>query len=512
LVHLISCLTRGLTLPGPPGQLPSALSRALGDIRESPQELVAQRSRSTTPATSPATSRATSESRSLSPPPRPHESLPHHPHQMPQTTSTMGSSQQQRLSTMESSGWQLPSSGGRGIVSPQATGLDALFAQDPPERRQKHKDKESKQSYSGEQYHNKSEDVDSEPRFGESEQAHDFHFDKFATVDNLKTQFGAMLEAERILLRRAQQDADELEDELERTQDMASQLQQELRRDREESGHKVEVQRQLERQVVQAKSRLADLRETRKAANVDDVSFWRDREHFTQELTLMQDTFEEEGILLDKMKSANDCLERAYKAHVEHARQLETQRKEVLEMMERESRLLQRDERTTEEARAAFERLRRDVGDSKGISSAEVDILKPPKPPSMDFDNWLHPARGDTVRSRVSTASSPKSEIWRDDTASEQPRQTRSRPLPSALSSPQSSLWQDEAVSGQARSTAGSMRSTPKSSVWQDDVSIGQVKSDAQGWASSLVGGTFGLPSAARNTGGSEQVRIREGV
>jgi hypothetical protein len=382
-----------------------------------------------------------------------------------------------------------------------------LFAQDPPERRRKHKDKKSK--HSGEQYLDKSEDTSSEAHFGESEQAPAFHLDKFATIDTLKTQFRAMLEAERILLRRAQKDADEIEDELERTADAASQLQQDLRREREERSHRVEVQRKLERQVVQAKGRLADLRETRKAAHVDDVSFWRDREHFTQELTLMRNTFEEESILLDKMKSANDCLERAYKAHNEHARQLETQRKEVLEMMERETRLLQRDERSTEEARAALERLRREDGDSKGIAAAEVDILKPPKPPSMDFDSWLHPTRGDIGRSRYSTASSAKSEIWQNnDAASEHLRANGGR---STLSSPKSSIWQDDGAAVQARSIPGSVRSSPNPSLWQDDLSIGQARSDAHGWASSLVGGTFGLPSAARNTGVAD-LRIREGV
>merc|ERR1719213_1063525 len=117
-----------------------------------------------------------------------------------------------------------------------------------------------------------------------------------------------------------------------------------------------------------------------------------EREHFSKELNFLRNSFDEETAMLEKMKAANDYLERSHKAHTDHARQLESQRKDVLEMLETESRLLQRDERQTEEARAALERLRREQGDSKGVASQEVDILRhrrPPSNPAADADNWL---------------------------------------------------------------------------------------------------------------------------
>merc|ERR1719409_524345 len=169
-------------------------------------------------------------------------------------------------------------------------------------------------------------------------------------------------------------------------------MQHTLRRNREESGTRVEVQRQLERQVVQSKSRLTELRELRVSMNVDSVAFWKDREHFSQELDFLRNSLEEESAMLEKLKSANEYLERSHKAHSDHARQLESQRQDVLEMLETENRLLQRDERQTEEARAALERLRREQGDSKGVAAEEVDILRHRRPSSNaagDADNWL---------------------------------------------------------------------------------------------------------------------------
>merc|ERR1712146_395266 len=113
-----------------------------------------------------------------------------------------------------------------------------------------------------------------------------------------------------------------------------------------------------------------------------------------------------------------------------------SQRKDVLDMLETESRLLQRDERQTEEARAALERLRRETGDSKGVASEEVDVLRPRRPLSnaaADADNWLRSPQRTPLGSQPSSpgihlrtpasshrgtgASAPKPEIWQNNAA-----------------------------------------------------------------------------------------------
>jgi hypothetical protein len=300
-----------------------------------------------------------------------------------------------------------------------------------------------------------------------------------------------MVEADRILLRNVQREADELEDDLRRIQDLGSQLQADLRRDREESSTRVEVQRQLERQVAQAKSHLSDLRERRASMNVDSVTMGGDRAHFSKELDFLRDSLEEETSMLEKLKSANEYLERSHKAHTDHAHQLENQRKEVLEMLETENRLVQRDERQTEEVRAALERLRREQGDSKGVTAEEVDLLRPRRPSAShaaaDADNWLRSPPGSAPALRT--------------------------PQPgSHASSPGIHLRTPGASTPARRSGA----STPKSEMWRDDAAGVQMKAFASqfnphSWASSLVGGTFGLPAASVCSSGGDP-RSREGV
>lgn len=479
LVHLISCLTRGLEAAILEAGLPRQLQEAVGAISESPQELAAQRSRSSSAA-----SRATSPASSSSPAPSapmgfqgaasggdraPHES---------------GRSAGRQLPLSEGlPGWEMPPRG----AGPQLSGLDALVSRGHTNGRQKDNEKKPNRRSKGsageadqysrgqreDRFHTaRSDDSSMSPHFGHDRgQKQDrFSFDPLANVTNLKSHFGAILESDRILLRGVQRVVDELEDDLRKKQDVVSQSQQQLRRDREESNSRVEVQRQLERQLVLAKGRLSELREMRASMDVDSASFWRDRDHFSQELAMMRNTFDSESLLLEKLKNASDHLERSHKAHADHTRQLENQRKDVLEMLERENRLLQRDERQTEEARAALERLRREQGDSKGITVEEVDILKHRGLALRgEADSWLRSSADSSTNKDPKSVSS-----------------VRSTPKPSPVSEPRSEVWRDSAAATH--------------NVF-----------DPHSWASSLVGGTFGLPAASAGSLGGDP-RSREGV
>jgi hypothetical protein len=398
------------------------------------------------------------------------------------------------------------------------SGLDALVAQGSPSNgRRRDKDRKvQRHVYDGsDSPHYTSEDraesIDSSPRFGDfNSRVGDkdaFQFQPHADVAALKIQFGGMLEADRILLRNVRRDVEELEDELCRIQDLGMQLKHNMCRDREENSTRAEVQKQLERQVSQAKGRLLELRENRVSMNINSTSASRDREHFSQDVSFLRNSLEEESAMLEKLKSANDYLERSHKAHSDHARQLGEQRKDVLELLETESRLLERDERQTDEARAALERLRREQGDSKGVAAEEVDTLRPRRPlPSAAAaaDNWLHPVR-----------TPPGSQRGSPDVLTAQ----RSPPV-SRMNSPGIRLRTPVAGTPLGGSTArpSTSPSIAPSENWQDPTAEREVAKqhlvnqfNPHSWASSLVGGTFGLPAASVSSPGGDP-RSREGV
>lgn len=277
------------------------------------------------------------------------------------------------------------------------------------------------------------------------------------------------------MLRHAQRDVDKVEDELQRVQDAYRQLQQQIRRERADSDTRLTVQRQLEHQVMDAKSQLEALRREKKAKNVDSVSFWRDRGHYSQELDFLKNAAEEEGIVLDQLRSANDYLERCQKAYTEQASQLERQRKELADMLAREERLMQRDELQNEEARAQLERMRRETGDSKGITTEEVDLMKH----RLRSNSSMSIASGGAATA-MGLASAP-------DADNRSVRSVRS-----------------------GRSVAESSRLPPSEARLSERQPPVMRPSDAHSWASSLIGGTFGLPSGVGSA--AEDPRSREGV
>eukprot|EP00747_Dinoflagellata_sp_TGD_P091801 gnl/TRDRNA2_/TRDRNA2_165190_c0_seq2.p1 gnl/TRDRNA2_/TRDRNA2_165190_c0~~gnl/TRDRNA2_/TRDRNA2_165190_c0_seq2.p1 ORF type:complete len:862 (-),score=165.77 gnl/TRDRNA2_/TRDRNA2_165190_c0_seq2:154-2529(-) len=187
--------------------------------------------------------------------------------------------------------------------------------------------------------------------------SHDSHGDELSTV---LRDFEVVIEADRAVSRQLRREVDTLEEELRHTRDTRDQLEQQVRNDQSRSEGFLETRRKLERELQEAKRRLAELRDDRRAVNLESISLRRDREHFAEELAFLQRMTKDEEQALEAMRRSNVYLEKSYKGLEAHTAQLERQRKEVLQQVAKEKDLIRQEERYNAEMRNKLERMRRE--------------------------------------------------------------------------------------------------------------------------------------------------------
>jgi len=188
----------------------------------------------------------------------------------------------------------------------------------------------------------------------------DVRSDRVPDLSSVRSHFEAVIQADQAISRGLKREVDELEDELRQTSDVRTQLDQTLRREKQSGALLEEQRRELERQLQSSKQRLVDLREDRKAVNLESISLRRDREHFAEELKFLQRTAEDEEQTLETMRRSNTYLEKSYQNLESHTVQLELQRKEILEQVASEKETMRQEERQNAELRNKLERMRRE--------------------------------------------------------------------------------------------------------------------------------------------------------
>merc|ERR1711957_366996 len=108
-----------------------------------------------------------------------------------------------------------------------------------------------------------------------------------------------------------------------------------------------------------ARRRLAELREERRAVNVDSLSLRHDRLHCQEELEFMQSIGENELQVLQIGLQANQQLERSYTDLEAHTEVLEKQRRSLTHQVQEEKDMVRQEERHNAELRNRLEQMRR---------------------------------------------------------------------------------------------------------------------------------------------------------
>merc|ERR1719195_666572 len=110
-----------------------------------------------------------------------------------------------------------------------------------------------------------------------------------------------------------------------------------------------EQQRQIERQVHEAKQRLNVLCADRRAVNLESLSLRRDRGHFTEELAFLQKTVEDEEQTLGVIRGTNNFLEKSYHDLNAYSVVIEQQWRDILQQLSQEKELVRSAERQNAE-------------------------------------------------------------------------------------------------------------------------------------------------------------------
>lgn len=418
LIHLITCAKKGSELPGLHEGLPHELRAAIMSL-ESPEELAAQRSRSTSPAPSGAASPA--GFRSMSPSPAmAGASLKDgsgwgdmdqgnnagfgssmSPEQMPAAPGGLGTADM-------SAAFPAASTGGFDDWSAPGHTETSGFGDDPQgkSRRRKKKDRKggggfddgfgSKNDLGGfgadsftepdrmksppslaaqpidfeeprsrhSSWDRKSDRGDiGAPSFGDRDTGrHRSTSREHRHVDlgSVVGQYEAVIEADRTVSQQLRRDVDGLEEELRHVRETQDHLEQQVRKEADESKRLKSQQQQLERQLGVSKNSLVEHREDRRAVNLESISLRRDRDHFADELAFLQRMSEEEEKTLESHRNSNQFLEKSCKSLEAHTQQLELERKEVLRQVAKERELARHEERQNAEIKNQLERMQRE--------------------------------------------------------------------------------------------------------------------------------------------------------
>jgi len=331
LVHAVSCCRLGLELPLLEHGLHPELAGALAALRESPQELDAQRSRA---SSSPSAS-ATSTSPAL-----PELATPSWPSE-PGGGASQGA--QGLLMPLRSHGEPLKAveaakaKEGRSEPSVSSPSIDTSEA-GAEERSEPSGCSSSPRS----------------PRFGSERLRAAPELDVAATAGHLRVVF----EADRALSRRLRLEVESLEDPLFASRSACSQLRPQVARGREEHRRLAELLRQLDVQLSAGKRRLACLHEERRKMGPEARLGHRGRRHSEESLSFMRQAFEDEARMLEETQHSNRQLGESCEGLESDLAELEKQRREVLEEARRERESFLHEERQVAELRLELQRVR----------------------------------------------------------------------------------------------------------------------------------------------------------
>lgn len=367
LVHLVTCVVRGAPMPLLHEGLPYELTAAL-DALESPEVLVAEREASRSRSTSPMPSGLFS------------------PFATPRRDSaTLGANLRSEFDFRLDKAGQSNPSPDTGSFGAHTTLEDvpAMFGTlEPGGEKKKKKEKKNKRDESFDSFdplaasaeaHPESDAPAPWPGEAASEGPPDGSPDTFrpslhekmlservqSQLRNLAGHFDSIMAADREVSRQLRREVDELQDELRHMREVRGQLQQRLHEERSAAGSVADQCAQLEASVSDARRRLADLREERRAVNLEGLSLRRDRLHCSEELQFMQDMMTDEEQMLETVYHANNFLDKSQNDLELHTEVLERQRRNLLQQVSKEKELVRHEERQNAELRNRLEQLRR---------------------------------------------------------------------------------------------------------------------------------------------------------
>jgi len=116
---------------------------------------------------------------------------------------------------------------------------------------------------------------------------------------------------------------------------------------------------ELDQKLEDAKDQLADIREDRRAMNLEDISIMRDHEYFQEEMQWLQRMMAEETEKLQECLRSNHILDRAYRGLEVQTEQLEKNRKALVQEVEQEEADLRKELRQNAEMLTDLQRMRR---------------------------------------------------------------------------------------------------------------------------------------------------------
>merc|ERR1712072_230569 len=109
-----------------------------------------------------------------------------------------------------------------------------------------------------------------------------------------------------------------------------------------------------------AKQRLAEIREDRRATSLEGVSMRRDHGHFQEELAFLQRMMTEERAKLEECYRSNQMLERSYRGLEMQTAELEKQRHALMKEVSEEETSLRRELRHNAEMRTKLQQMWRE--------------------------------------------------------------------------------------------------------------------------------------------------------
>eukprot|EP00927_Polykrikos_kofoidii_P017222 TRINITY_DN1781_c0_g1_i2.p1 TRINITY_DN1781_c0_g1~~TRINITY_DN1781_c0_g1_i2.p1 ORF type:complete len:972 (+),score=146.35 TRINITY_DN1781_c0_g1_i2:205-2916(+) len=222
-----------------------------------------------------------------------------------------------------------------------------------------------------------------------------------ADLTEVVKSFESVIAADRAVSRQLRREVDDLEVELQQIRDAQQQLERQLQHEQQEAERLAQQRRQLEGQGQDAKRRLAELRDDRRQVNLESISLRRDRCHFAEELTFLKRTAEDEEKTLEVIRRANQFLDKSYRDLEIHTEQLETQRKELLQEVNKEKDLVRAEERQSAEMRNRLDRMRREYASTvsekreANLREQRVREMQADSPPAArlgdgNCHSWAH--------------------------------------------------------------------------------------------------------------------------
>eukprot|EP00927_Polykrikos_kofoidii_P056308 TRINITY_DN50460_c0_g1_i1.p1 TRINITY_DN50460_c0_g1~~TRINITY_DN50460_c0_g1_i1.p1 ORF type:complete len:636 (-),score=84.86 TRINITY_DN50460_c0_g1_i1:59-1735(-) len=372
LMHIVSCRVEGLDLPqggrGTALGVPTELREALTRLVESPKELHAGRSRSassqgsacTSGANSPYTSRPSSPVRST---PKPHipvaetvkgsrdtlqrsESEWRHGRDDGNTMSRQQLSQQQSMAKPVMCSFSIPSRKDLNIRVPEDDMTGSASA--------------SGGSSTGQ----------SSPRFGSHRQRKEVtEALPQPSLPEVRRHLVAILDADRMLSRHLRLEADNLERKVQQIRETCNKVEPEARCGRDDGKRLADLERNLERQLADARRRLLQLRE--ECCHMGDCRMHRhERTHYEETLEYLRQTLWEEERMLEDLRSSNIHLEKSCRDLQDDMGDFQKQRKEILEQSSAESDLLRAETQQTTDGAASA----RGVVDMDHVSVAGGEV------------------------------------------------------------------------------------------------------------------------------------------